>query len=207
MWLLLVIQKLLYLLKYYLIIFIFKFIFEVVMKLLFFLILLIPYIASAQIDKMSVTKKAGGADEIPLYSNQQITFESATDNDEMYVKKKDGTTDVYKLSDLNAIIFDGVASVEEDLTGLFKVESYPNPFQESTNIAYSLEKQAKVELNIFDINGNLINSLINQIQETGNYTIKWESTNSLGIKVSAGIYYYQLKVDNTSITKQTIFIK
>lgn len=177
------------------------------MKLLFFIILLVPYIASAQIDKMNVSKKAGGVDEIPLYSNQQITFESATDNDLMYVKKKDGTTDVYKLSDVNAIVFDGVVGVEEDLAGLFKFESYPNPFQESTNIAYALEKQAKVELNIFDINGNLINSLVNQIQEMGHYTIKWESTNSLGTEVSAGIYYYQLKVDNTAITKQTIFIK
>jgi hypothetical protein len=177
------------------------------MKFLFFLFLLMPIVTSAQIDKMSVNKKAGGLEDIQLYNNQQITFQDAIDSDVMYVKKNDGTTDIYKLSDVNAIIFDGVGTDVNEIVHLFKLDNYPNPFQESTNITYYLEKQAKVELNIFDINGNLINSLVNQNQEMGEYSIKWNCTNDEGIKISSGLYYYQIKVDNTVITKQAIIIK
>jgi hypothetical protein len=176
------------------------------MKYYIFLILFISYTASAQLD-MNINNKAGVSDVIQIYNNQEITFPNSSEDDVMYIKKNDGTTDVIKLSDINKIIFDGVVSVYEEITQLFNLGSYPNPFYESTNIAYLLYKQSKVELNIFDMNGNLIYSLVNEIQDAGNYSIKWEGTNNEERRVSSGNYIYQLSVDNSIVTKQIIFIK
>lgn len=168
--------------------------------------LLIPFTLFAQLD-MSVNKKAGGSDDLKIVNSNQITFQSATANDVMYVKKKDGTTDVYKLSDINSIIFDGITGVEDYIAVLFNLENYPNPFYQNTTITFTLEKCSKVELTIFDINGNLIKSLLNDFFETGKHIADWDGTNSDGTIAVAGNYYYQLKVDNEIITKNMIFIK
>ena len=178
------------------------------MKFLIIYGLLIPLTIFSQTDKMSVKKKANGSDEIQLYNSQEITFPTFTAEDVMYIKKYDGTPDVFKLSDINKIVFDGIISdIENEISQLFKLGNYPNPFQGSTNIAYCLEKKAKVELKIFDMNGGLINVIVNDIQEPGDYSVIWNGTNPEGTKVSSAIYYYQLKVDNAVITRQTILVK
>jgi hypothetical protein len=177
------------------------------MKYFILIALLIPYSVFAQID-MSVNKNSGGAEVLKIVNSNNITFSSTTEQDMMYVKKNDGTTDVYKLSDVNAIIFDGVIDGVSNITSqLFNVDIYPNPFQESTNISYTLDKYSYVEINIYNFKGKIIKSFLNGFQEPGNHLTTWEGTNSEGIKVSTGIYYYQLKIDNTVITKQAILIK
>lgn len=126
----------------------------------------------------------------------------------MYIRRKDGTTDEIKILDVNKIIFDGITGViDEKFLNFLKLENYPNPFQESTNITYTLEKQTNVELNIIDMFGNLIKILVNEVQEQGNHNVNWDGTDKTGIKVCSGNYYFQLTVDHLIITKQLIIIK
>lgn len=176
------------------------------MKVLILLGLLFPYLIFAQID-MIVIKNAGGHDDYQIVNNDQITFQNATASDVMYVKKKDGTTDVYKLSEVNLISFDGITGIADIIPNLFKLENYPNPFELKTTIAFALEKSGRVELSIFDLNGIIIKSLVNDNYEAGKYRIEWDGTNSESSKVSAGIYFYQLKVQNIVTTKQMITSK
>ncbi|MBM2813753.1 MAG: Por secretion system C-terminal sorting protein [Ignavibacteria bacterium] len=176
------------------------------MNYLIFFGLFIPFSIFAQMDKMSINKKNGGGDEIQLFNNQQITFQSATDNDVMYIKKNDGTTDIYKLSDVNTIIFDGISAIDDDISKLFKLENYPNPFQESTNISYSLEKASNVEISIYDFTGNLIKTIVSELQESGYHISIWDGTNSELIKVGSGFYFCQIKIDNTEMIKQIFLI-
>jgi hypothetical protein len=177
-------------------------------KFLFVLLLVVSYSALAQIDSVFINQRVGGSDGIKIFNSQEITFPTTTNNDFMFIQRKDGTTDVIKLSDVNKIVFNGLTGVtENDLSNIFKFENYPNPFQLSTNISYSLEKQTKVVLSIYDIFGNLLKILVNDIQETGNYVVKWDGTNAIVKKVSTGNYYCQFLANNSEVTKQIIIIK
>jgi len=85
--------------------------------------------------------------------------------------------------------------------------NYPNPFNPITKIPFTIKKSGKIELNIFDLSGRLIKNLINQQLSSGIYSTNWDGTNILGIKVSSGTYFYQLKNANSSIVKKMLLIK
>ena len=85
--------------------------------------------------------------------------------------------------------------------------SYPNPFTNSTNIPYALEKKANVNLSIFNNNGQLVTVLENSTQLAGNYTIEWNGSASNGIRVNTGLYHYVLKVDDKIQSKKLIYIE
>ena len=85
--------------------------------------------------------------------------------------------------------------------------NYPNPFNPETNIRFALSRAQKINLNIYDAQGRLINRLVNKQIQPGEYTIKWDGTNSRNQKVASGTYFYQLSGDNKIIVKKMQFIK
>lgn len=86
-------------------------------------------------------------------------------------------------------------------------QNYPNPFNPSTTIEYTLPKEGKVTLKIFDTIGKEIKTLVNKNQQRGDYKVVWDGTDNKGEKVSSGIYFYWLQIDKTVITKKAIFLK
>lgn len=74
-------------------------------------------------------------------------------------------------------------------------QNYPNPFNPVTNINYSIPKSSNVTLIIYDILGNEIRSLVNNVkQNAGSYNIEWDGTSNSGIGVSSGVYFYRIAV-------------
>lgn len=86
-------------------------------------------------------------------------------------------------------------------------QNYPNPFNPSTTIEYTLQKEEKVVLKIYDTIGKEIKTLVNKDQKSGNYKVVWDATDNKGDKVSSGIFFYQLQINNATITKKAVFIK
>ena len=80
--------------------------------------------------------------------------------------------------------------------------NYPNPFNPVTNISFSLPKDQNVKLNIFNMNGQLVNTLINEKRSAGKHTIHWNAGNS-----ASGVYLYQLQVGDRSFTHKMILLK
>ena len=77
--------------------------------------------------------------------------------------------------------------------GSFQLKpNYPNPFNPTTTISYELERPSKVELAIYNIRGELVNSLVNSFQSAGSYALQWDGTASNGLAVPSGMYIYQL---------------
>ena len=64
-----------------------------------------------------------------------------------------------------------------------------------------------VSLCIFDMNGKIIKTLVNEFQNAGNYSPTWDGVNFAGEEVSAGLYLCVLQVGNTKQTKKMSFIK
>jgi hypothetical protein len=86
-------------------------------------------------------------------------------------------------------------------------QNYPNPFNPSTIISYSLPYRSEVKLNIYDMNGKRVNSLINQIQEAGMHNITWKAIDFRGNPISAGVYLYKLEAAGKVFTEKMVYMK
>lgn len=86
-------------------------------------------------------------------------------------------------------------------------QNYPNPFNPTTNIAFSIPEQTHVKLEIFNIIGQKINSLVDTELTAGNHEIKWDGTNKNGRAVATGLYFYRLSTENFVQSKKMVMIK
>lgn len=98
-----------------------------------------------------------------------------------------------------------VTEINKNKNTVYKFEldqNYPNPFNPSTFISYSLPKTEKVKLEIFNILGERISLLVDQVQQKGSYKVKFVPNN-----LSNGIYFYRLTSGKFSETKKMILLK
>jgi hypothetical protein len=86
-------------------------------------------------------------------------------------------------------------------------QNYPNPFNPTTQIRYDLPESEFVSINIYDVMGRKIKSLININQEAGYRSITWNATNDLGQPVSAGMYIYTIQAGEFRQTKKMVLLK
>ncbi|HPG41940.1 MAG TPA: FlgD immunoglobulin-like domain containing protein [bacterium] len=86
-------------------------------------------------------------------------------------------------------------------------QNYPNPFNPTTTIQYELPVASRVELAIYNINGELIKLLTNELHEAGRYTAIWDGTNQDNTPVSSGIYFYQLDTQKEKFIKKLTLVK
>ncbi len=90
----------------------------------------------------------------------------------------------------------------------FRLEqNYPNPFNPSTTISYHISGETKVELNIFDVNGRKVKTLVKSRQATGSYKVIWNGNDDAQHRVPSGIYVYQLAAGNEILSKKMVFVK
>ncbi|MGE5795924.1 MAG: T9SS type A sorting domain-containing protein, partial [Ignavibacteria bacterium] len=82
------------------------------------------------------------------------------------------------------------------------LSNYPNPFNPSTTIKYSIPTSEFVSLKVYDVLGSEVATLVNDEKPTGNYKVNFNATN-----LSSGIYFYTLKVGNFTQTKKLILMK
>ncbi|MCX7875472.1 MAG: lamin tail domain-containing protein [Melioribacteraceae bacterium] len=93
----------------------------------------------------------------------------------------------------------------DELVTDFKLyQNYPNPFNPETIISYQLPFESKVQLNIYDILGNEVASLVNEIQKGGFYQYTFSMNR---FNLSSGVYFYQLRAGNFVQTKKFILAK
>jgi hypothetical protein len=86
-------------------------------------------------------------------------------------------------------------------------QNYPNPFNPVTHIRFSLAQSEKVKLEVFNILGQKVNTLVNNKLNIGQYEIKWDGKNESGNLLGSGIYFYRLKAGDYIKTRKMIFLK
>lgn len=88
-------------------------------------------------------------------------------------------------------------AVEDDLSGLPKKfglsQNYPNPFNPTTTINFRLPVAAKVSLNVYNVTGQLVKSLVNDQLPPGEHVVSWNGTTAHNRAVSSGVYFYELR--------------
>nr|MBN2276611.1 T9SS type A sorting domain-containing protein [candidate division Zixibacteria bacterium] len=86
-------------------------------------------------------------------------------------------------------------------------QNHPNPFNAATTISYSLENRSKVEISVFNILGQNIRNLVDEVKAAGNYTVIWDGRDASGRGVATGIYFYQLIAGDYIETRKMILLK
>lgn len=92
-------------------------------------------------------------------------------------------------------------------TDFLLAQNFPNPFNPETSIRYGVPGNASVELVIFNLLGEKVRTLVDEVQPSGDYEVHWDGRNDFGQPVTSGVYYYRLKSGNVSLTKKMILLQ
>ena len=88
------------------------------------------------------------------------------------------------------------------------LSNYPNPFNPTTTINYSLKENSKVSLNIYNIKGQKVKQLVSDHLPSGQHSVVWDGNDDNGSQVSSGIYFYKLNVNGkTEPVKKCLLLK
>jgi hypothetical protein len=87
--------------------------------------------------------------------------------------------------------------------------NYPNPFNPTTTIRYSIKEQGNVSLKVYNAAGQLVRTLVNEMQtpRAEVFSVTWDGKNNAGSSVSSGVYFYKLSATNFSETKKMVLLK
>jgi endoglucanase len=84
---------------------------------------------------------------------------------------------------------------------------YPNPANENTVISYSVYKKGKVEINIYDVSGKMISSLVNHVYNPGDYSVIWQCKNIYGNRIRSGMYFCTIVSPGFTFTEKVSVIR
>jgi hypothetical protein len=102
------------------------------------------------------------------------------------------------------VVVDELLATKQPLNPMLR-QNYPNPFNNSTTIEFDLSQSGDIRLQIFDLNGRLVNTLKNGSYPAGVYSLSWNGRTQNGESVSSGIYYAVLKTNaQRSVIKMTL---
>ncbi len=86
-------------------------------------------------------------------------------------------------------------------------QNYPNPFNPETTISFNVPQTTKLNLNIYNINGQMVRTLANGTYDAGEYNIVWDGNDNNGNSVSTGMYFYKLESEEFNEMKQMLLMK
>jgi hypothetical protein len=86
-------------------------------------------------------------------------------------------------------------------------DNYPNPFNPETTISYSVKEASPVTIEIYNVKGQLVKTLVNDTKDAGNHTVVWRGVDNSNRSVSSGVYYYKMTAGKYSSTKKMILMK
>lgn len=87
------------------------------------------------------------------------------------------------------------------------LQNYPNPFNPETNISFNVRENGNVNIDIYNLKGQKVKSLVNDRYTSGKYSVVWNGKNDNNKQVSSGIYLYKMRNGKFSSTKKMILMK
>jgi hypothetical protein len=86
-------------------------------------------------------------------------------------------------------------------------QNFPNPFNPSTSIRFTLPSPADTRLEVFDVRGALVKTLVDGTMPAGPQQVEWNGTNGNGRAVASGVYYYRLRSAGSDVTRKMVLLK
>ncbi len=85
--------------------------------------------------------------------------------------------------------------------------NYPNPFNPTTTIRYEIAARSHVELRVYDVNGSVVRSLVDEEMPAGSHVVQWNGRNDAGDPASSGVYFYRLTAPGFSDVRKMTLLK
>ncbi len=86
-------------------------------------------------------------------------------------------------------------------------QNYPNPFNPVTTIGYALPKQSHVKVTIYDVLGQEVKTLLDEVQDAGYQSVEWNSTNNYGAAVGSGVFFCRLEAGDFVSMRKMLLLK
>jgi hypothetical protein len=137
--------------------------------------------------------------DITGYASQPFKFRYLIKSDDLIF------LDGWYLDNIKISVFDepvDVKDIDQLPTEFSLAQNYPNPFNPSTRIKYQVASNSRVSLVVYDILGNEIETLVNEVKPAGTYEVTWYAEN-----LPSGVYFYQLRAGSFVDTKKMILLK
>ncbi|MFH2049530.1 MAG: C1 family peptidase [bacterium] len=97
---------------------------------------------------------------------------------------------------------------DEPLPFRFELKNnYPNPFNPTTTIEYTIPVKSEVDISIFNLLGQRVKTIVNGEESAGEHSVSWDGTDFSGSRVASGIYLYRIVAGDNTQTKKMMFIK
>lgn len=158
----------------------------------------------------------GGPDqfEYPYHLNSLYLFSSNVeiipDNNQAYINRLE-SRDTFNVSLVTDLIDMSQFLTTEDPViqpeQKFSINNYPNPFNPSTSLSYTLDRESRVSIEIFNVKGQKVKTLINDVKPIGNHSVEWNGTDQNGNSCSSGIYFYKFISEDHQVTKKMLMVK
>jgi len=129
------------------------------------------------------------------------------------VPDRDGTDHLFSVEEIE---FNGVVYTLSELLGVSQSQfpkefalytPYPNPFNPTTQIRVDVAESGWVQLDVYDINGRLVRTLIDATLEHGHHEIEWDGRDRNGHMISTGVYFIQFTAVSYRNTNKVLFLK
>ncbi len=83
----------------------------------------------------------------------------------------------------------------------------PNPFMSTTTIDFSIQKDSYVTLSVYNVKGEVVTTLVNELKSIGDYHLAWNGKDASGTDVPSGMYFCNIKTEFTTISKKLVVIR
>ena len=112
---------------------------------------------------------------------------------------------VVKLNPDNPSAVDDVTTPRP--TAFYLGANYPNPFNPGTTIEYALDRRATVRIDIVNLLGQTVRTLVDDLKEAGSHRITWDGTDNAGRPAATGVYLYRLQADGAVKARKMLLLK
>ncbi len=85
--------------------------------------------------------------------------------------------------------------------------NYPNPFNPTTTIAYGLKEDAKVNITLYNIRGQKVKTLINEVMPAGQHAVVWNGKDEYGKRAASGVYFYKMQTSDFTKVRKAMLLK
>ncbi|MDZ4122541.1 MAG: choice-of-anchor J domain-containing protein, partial [Candidatus Cloacimonadaceae bacterium] len=150
--------------------------------------------------------------EVPVNWTEYIYDLSAYDGQNVWIAIRCVSDDafVFYVDNFSVHGIGGYVSNEDNTIPAVITElkgNFPNPFNPETTIRYSVADNSPVTLEIYNVKGQLVKTLVNEIKASGNHSVVWNGKDNRGTNVGSGVYFYKMRAGKFSSTRKMILMK
>ncbi|MCB0306638.1 MAG: T9SS type A sorting domain-containing protein, partial [Calditrichaeota bacterium] len=143
----------------------------------------------------------------PTNAKLRFMCDASNNSDDVYIDEIEfrGLSSGAAGSQIQPITLNALNSNQPEVFEL--AQNYPNPFNPTTTIQYSLPEAAQVRLDIYNMTGQKVRTLVSGGMEAGQHSVQWDGTNEFGEKVTSGMYIYRIVAGDFVQTRKMVLLK